>query len=179
MTEGSDSARPAGAELVVSRVFSAPRGLVFRMFAEAERLARWWGPRGYSMDVVRFEFRPGGTCHFRLAGADGHEMWARFHYREIVEPARLVFVSTFSDPAGGLTRAPFGPDFETFPLQVLYTVTLEEQGGRTSVMLHGTPIEATAAERAMYEQLLDSMRQGFGASLEQLEALLASEGAGG
>ena len=178
MTARPDAARSEGTELVITRVFDAPRALVFQAFAEAERLAQWWGPKGFTIHVSKLEFRPGGVFHYRMAGPNGHDMWGQFHYREIVEPERIVFVNTFSDPDGGLTRAPFGPSFETYPLEVLNAVTLVEQDGKTTLTLRGAPINATAAERATYAGFLDSMRQGFGGTWDQLDAYLAREQAG-
>ena len=175
MTVRPDAARSEDTELVITRVFDAPRALVFQAFAEAERLAQWWGPKGFTIHVSKLDFRPGGVFHYRMAGPNGRDMWGQFHYREIVEPERIVFVNTFSDPDGGLTRAPFGPSFETYPLEVLSTVTLVEQDGKTTLTLRGGPINATAAERATYAGFRDSMRQGFDGTWDQLDAYLARE----
>jgi uncharacterized protein YndB with AHSA1/START domain len=176
MTAHPDAApRSTAEEFVISRVFDAPRALVFRAFAEAERLAQWWGPKGFTIHVSKLEFRPGGVFHYRMAGPNGHDMWGQFHYREIVEPERIVFVNTFSDPDGGLTRAPFGPKFESYPLEVLNTVTLAEQDGKTALTLRAAPINATDAERAMFASMLDSMRQGYGGTWDKLDAFLARE----
>ena len=145
-----------------------------RRTSGTERLARWWGPQGFEIHVKRLEFRPGGVFHYRMAHPNGHEMWGQFFYREIVEPERIVWVNSFSDPDGGLTRAPFGPAFATYPLEVLHTVTLEERDGKTTLRLHAYPTNATVEERATFEGFLDSMQQGFGSSLDRLAALLAA-----
>jgi len=174
MTLQTDTSDAPGQALVITREFDAPRTLVFRAFAEAERLARWWGPQGFEIQVKKLDFRPGGVFHYRMAHPSGHEMWGQFYFREIVAPERIVWVNTFSDPDGGLTRAPFGPDLATFPLEVLNTVTLEEHGGKTTLRLHAYPTNATAEERATFEGLMASMQQGYGASLDQLAALLGS-----
>ena len=159
-------------EFVISRTFDAPRALVFQAFAEAERLAQWWGPRGFEIHVSKLEFRPGGVFHYRMAGPNGHEMWGRLLYREIVPPERIVFVNSFSDPDGNLARGPFSP---TPPREILLTVSLEERDARTTLTLRGVPINATAEERATFESMLDSMQQGFGSALDQLAAHLAKE----
>jgi uncharacterized protein YndB with AHSA1/START domain len=161
-----------GRQLVITRTFDAPRTLVFKAFAEAERLARWWGPKGCTIHVSRLDFRPGGEFHYRMAFPGGHEMWGRFIYREIVAPERIVWVNTFSDPDGNLVKAPFEIDF---PLEILNIVTLEEQNGKTLLTLRGGPINETAEQRAVYEGMFDSMRQGFGGTWDQLEAYLATE----
>lgn len=166
---GSESAQP----LIITRTFDAPRELVFRAFAEADRLAQWWGPKGCTIRVSRLDFRPGGEFHYRMSFPGGHEMWGRFIYREIVAPERLVWNNTFSDPDGNLVRAPF-PDV-VLPLEIQNTVTLSEEDGKTLLHLHSIPVNETAEERAGFEGLLDSMRDGFGGTWDQLEAYLSTE----
>src|SRR4051794_25616045 len=159
-------------ELVITRVFDAPRELVFQAFAEAERLAQWWGPKGFTIHVSRLDFRPGGIFHYRMAAPDGQDMWGRFAYREIVPPERIVWVNSFSDEAGNLTRPPFS---DPWPPEILNTVTLVEHDGKTTLTLRGGPINATEAERATFEAGFDSMRQGFGGTWDQLAEYLARE----
>jgi uncharacterized protein YndB with AHSA1/START domain len=160
----------------ISRVFEAPRALVWKAWSEAERLAQWWGPKGMAVTVHTLEFRPGGVFHYALHGPDGRPaMWGRFVYREIAAPERIVFVSSFSDEKGGIARAPFPKIGETWPLQVLNRLLLTEENGRTTVSLTGGPIDATEAERRTYEGMFDSMRHGFGGTFDQLAEHLARE----
>lgn len=160
-------------ELVITRAYEAPRALVWRAFASGDALARWWGPKGFAVTVLGFEFRPGGAFHYRMDGPNGFTMWARFIYREIAEPERIVFVNAFSDEAGGLARAPFFDG--TWPFEVLTTITLSEQGGTTTVTLRSHPIDATDVEVATFESNLESMRQGFGNAFDQLADYLVKD----
>ena len=57
----------------------------------------------------KMDLRPGGTYHYGMRTPDGKEMWGRFVYREIIPPERIVFVNSFSDPEGGITRHPMAP----------------------------------------------------------------------
>jgi uncharacterized protein YndB with AHSA1/START domain len=159
-----------GQELTITRTFDAPRELVFKAFAEAERLARWWGPKGCAVQVSKLDFRPGGVFHYRMAFSGGPDMWGRFTYREIVPPERIVWVNAFSDSDGNLTRAPFG---DTIPLEILNTVTLAEHDGKTVLTLRSAPVNATAEEVATFEGMLDSMREGWGGTWDKLDAYLA------
>ena len=163
-------------ELVIARTFDAPRALVFRAFAEAERLAQWWGPSGSRIQVLALDFRPGGVFHFRMDLPDGGQMWGRFTYREIVAPERIVFVQTFSDESGNVSRAPFFDG--KWPPEVLMTATLSEQDGTTTITLRSHPIDATDIEEAIFESNIESMTQGFGNAFDQLAAYLAKAGAG-
>jgi uncharacterized protein YndB with AHSA1/START domain len=159
-------------EFVISRAFDAPRSLVFQAFAESGRLAQWWGPKGFDIEVSRHEFKPGGIFHYRMVGSDGHDMWGRFTYREIVEPERIDWVNAFSDPAGNVVRAPFGL---AIPLEILNSVTLAEQDGKTTVTLRAIPLDPTAEERATFEGMFDSMDEGYGGTWDKLAEHLAKE----
>src|SRR5437899_7660320 len=99
----SAAAESAGLELLVTRTFDAPRELVFKAWTEPERLAQWWGPKGFTMKKVSVDLRPGGVFHYGMTSPDGHEMWGRFVYREITPPERLIFVNSFSDEDAGIT----------------------------------------------------------------------------
>jgi uncharacterized protein YndB with AHSA1/START domain len=160
-------------EFVITRVLDAPRELVWRAWTEADRLAQWWGPRGAKIRVISLDVRPGGMFHYSMQFRPGHEMFGRFVYREIAAPERIVFINSFSDAHAGLTRAPFPQLHDRWPLEVLNTLTLREQGGKTTLMLVGSPINATAEEVAMYVSMFDSMRQGFGGTFDQLVEHLA------
>jgi uncharacterized protein YndB with AHSA1/START domain len=167
-----------GQQFVISRDFDAPRDLVFAAFTSSDRMAHWWGPKGFEMTVFRFEFRPGGIFLYKLEAPDGTTMWARFVFREIAEPDRLVFVNSFADEAGNIARAPFFDG--TWPLEVLTTVTLEEQADKkTTVTLRSHPIDATEVEEATFRSNHGSMTQGFGSAFDQLRALLEREQANG
>jgi len=102
----------------------------------------------------------------------GNVMWAKFVYREIVAPERLVWEHSFSDEAGGLTRHPLSP---TWPLRLLTTVTLEDApGGKTSLTLRWSPLDATPQEQSTFDAEHEGMRGGWGGSFERLDAYLAS-----
>jgi uncharacterized protein YndB with AHSA1/START domain len=159
-------------DFVVTRVIDAPRDLVWKAWTELERLPAWWGPKGCKLRVVKVDLRPGGVFHYAMAYKPGHDMWGRFVYRDIAAPERLVYVSSFSDENAGLTRAPFK---DTFPLEILNTLTLSESNGKTLLTLRGQPLYATAEERALFKDMFPSMQQGFGGTFDQLEAYLASQ----
>ncbi len=176
MTTSPDSALPPGErELVITRVFDAPRELVWKAFTESDRLARWWGPKGFTLVVRTLDVRPDGVFHYATRSPDGHVLWGRFVYRDLQAPERLVFVSSFADEDGNVARAPFSP---TWPLEILNTVTLTESDGKTTVTFRGGPLNATAEERDTFWNAQDSTRRGFAGTFDQLAAYLAGEAAG-
>jgi uncharacterized protein YndB with AHSA1/START domain len=160
-------------DFVISRVFDAPRERVWKAWTDPQALAQWWGPKGSQIRVIKLDVRPGGIFHYAMAFQPGRDMFGRFIYREIAPPERLVFVNSFSDAEGGITRAPFPQLGNTWPLEVLNNLTFTEQDGKTTVTLRGGPINATEEERKTFASMFDSMRQGFGGTFDQLAAYLA------
>lgn len=160
-------------DFVITREFDAPRDLVFKAWTEPERLAQWWGPKGFTMISTKVDLRPGGVFHYGMKGPDGKEMWGRFVYREIAPPARMVFVISFSDENGGVTRHPLSANW---PLEVINTLTFSEQDGKTTLTLRGGPINATEEERATFKAGYPSMQQGFKGTFDQLAEYLMRSG---
>ncbi len=158
-------------EFVVSQLFDAPRDLVWKAWSEPERLAQWWGPKGFKMLKVSLDFRPGGLFHYGMEAPNGPIpiMWGKFVYAEIDAPERLSFVVSFSDERAGITRHPMNT---TWPLEVLSTVTFFEIQGKTAVIMSGVPINATDVERKTYQDGRKSMEGGFKGTFDQLEEYL-------
>jgi uncharacterized protein YndB with AHSA1/START domain len=165
-------AETQNADFVISRVFDAPRDLVWKCFGEPERMKEWFGPKGSVIIASTMDFRVGGTYHGAMRDPSGQVMWAKFVYREIIPPERLVWVHSFSDEAGGLTRHPLSP---TWPLELLTTVTFEDAlSGKTKVTLRWSPLNATAEETKTFDAARDGMTQGWNGSFEQLAAYLTN-----
>lgn len=154
------------------RVVDAPCDLVFRAWTEPERLAQWWGPRGFGMQTQKIDLRPGGVYLYSMTSPEGFRMWGKMAYREVVAPRKLSFVVSFSDGNGGTTRHPMS---ETWPLEVLNSITLEEQDGKTLMTLKGWPLTGDQTERDTFNAGFDSMQQGFAGTLSQLDAYLAAQ----
>jgi uncharacterized protein YndB with AHSA1/START domain len=146
-------------ELLTTRVFDAPRDLVFKAWTDPKRLRHWWGPKGFSNPVCEVDVRPGGAIRIHMRAPDGavYPMTGEFH--EIVKPERLVFTSRALDGNG---EALF---------EVLNTVTFAEEGGKTKLTLQArvTDVKGDAAQH------LAGMEQGWSMSLDRLADRLATE----
>lgn len=153
----------------VSRFFRAPQDLVWKAWTEADRLGKWWGPKGCAIRVAHLDVQPGGTFHYAMDSERG-TMWGRFVYREVRPTSLLSFVNSFSDAEGGLTRAPFS---DAWPLEVLILVTLASENGGTRQLMQATPLSDSPAELRMFAEWTDSLAQGFGGTFDQLEEYLA------
>ncbi len=144
----SAAAVPAERELVLERVFDAPRRLVFRLWTEPEHLVRWWGPHGFTLPSCRLDLRPGGAFRCLMRSPEGTDHRLRGVYREIVEPERLVFTFAWDEEDGR-------PGHET-----VVTVTFEDHGGKTRLTLHQALFETVASR--------DGHAVGWGEALDRL-----------
>lgn len=158
-------------DFVLTRIFNAPRELVFAAWSEVEHLKHWWGPKGFTLKVAELDFREGGTFHYCLNMPNGGEMWGKFQYIEIVAPEKLVLINSFSDAEGGLTRHPMS---ETWPLEVYNIYTFTDLGGRTEMTLRSHPHGGSDVERQTFLDGRKGMEGGFGGMLDTFDAYLAS-----
>jgi uncharacterized protein YndB with AHSA1/START domain len=155
---------------VTSRVFDAPRERVWKAWTDAAELKHWWGPLGFKVHTAKVDLRPGGMFLYGMTAPDGKQTWGRFVYREIAAPKKLVCIVSFSDPQGGVTRHPWSPGW---PLEIMSTIEFEEQGPRqTRVTVTWLPHEASDAERKTFDEGRESMKQGWGGTMDQLVAYL-------
>ena len=142
-------------ELVITRVFDAPRHLVFKAWTEPERLMRWWGPRGFEMTTCKIDLRPGGSYRFHMRSPEGTEHRSHGIFREVAEPERLVMAGGWVDADG----KPISPE-------TMLTVTFEEHEGKTMLTLHNSGFGSATAR--------DSHRGGWSSSLDCLAEYLAA-----
>lgn len=173
MTEASPMpGRPAAGsssdrEIVITRVFNAPRKQVWRAWTEPEAVAQWWGPRGFSTRVTRLELRPGGRWDYVMIGPDGAEYPVTGVFREIIPYERIVTSDEFGDEYKAAAAA-------DLPDGIVLTCLFEDDGpGRTRLTLRiGHP---TVEERRKHEEM--GVVPGWGSSLDCLEEYLAGKGA--
>jgi uncharacterized protein YndB with AHSA1/START domain len=122
-------------ELIITRTFDAPRNLVWKAWTEPEYAMRWWGPKDFTAPVCKIDLHEGGNYHFCMRAPDGQDFWSKGTYREIVEPERLIMTDSFSDEQGNIVPASnYGMEGE-WPLELLVTLTFEEQNGKTKFTL--------------------------------------------
>jgi len=158
-------------DFTMSRVFDAPRDLLWRCFTDPERMQHWWGPKGFTVIASKMDLRVGGTYHYGMKAPNGSTMWGLFTYREIVPRQRLVFINSFSDEKRGVTRH---PGQEKWPLQMLSTFTFEDApGGKSKFTVRWQTHNASAEEQNTFDTMHHSMTQGWGGTMDQLAAYLA------
>jgi uncharacterized protein YndB with AHSA1/START domain len=150
----SAAAETMDRELLITRIFDAPRALVFKAWTEPDRAARWWGPQGFVTVYCNMDVRPGGAFRVCMRSPEGTEHWKQGVYREVVEPERLVFTFAWEDAEGK-------PGHET-----VVTVTFSEHGTKTKLTLHQDVFETVMAR--------DAHQSGWTSTLECLADYLAN-----
>lgn len=141
-------------ELVITRVFDAPRSLVFRLWADPAHAKHWMGPRGFTASHLEQDLRPGGAWRLCLYQDDGgRDLWQGGVYREVVEPERLVFTFAWDGENGRRGH------------ETLVTVTFAEHQGKTK-MTFRQAVFPSVEQR-------DGHRQGWSSSFDRLAEYVA------
>jgi uncharacterized protein YndB with AHSA1/START domain len=149
-----DTTESAERVLEIERIFDAPPSLVFKAWTEPQHLARWFGPRGFTLSSCKLDLRPGGAWRYCMLSSEGREHWVRGVFREIVEPKLLVFTWAHENEGGVLGH------------ETVITVTFAEQGEKTKLTLR----------QAVFETVedCDAHRGGWNSSFECLAEYLAN-----
>lgn len=153
-TKSSEVMASSDRELVITRLFDAPRHLVFKAWTEPERLMRWWGPRGFTMTFCKMDLRRGGAYRFEMRSPEGTEHRSAGVFQDVVEPERLVLRGAWVDAKGK-------PGHET-----VLTLTFADHDGKTMLTLHQAVFESVTAR--------DSHHGGWSSSMDCLAEYLAT-----
>ena len=139
-------------ELTITRLFNAPRELVWEAWTAPEHIMQWWGPNGFSNSSCVVDLRVGGTFHLSMCAPDGNTYPCVGIYQEIVEPERIVYASEAKDghPCGA-----------GIPPRALVTVSFTEQQGKTTLSLHTRFESAERKEAAAAARFVVSWQEGL------------------
>jgi uncharacterized protein YndB with AHSA1/START domain len=131
MTATAEAAPYADRELIFTRIFDAPRELVFSAWTDPKQIVQWWGPKGFTTTTHEMNVKPGGVWRFIMHGPDGRDYKNKIIFIEVVKPQRLIYKHAGEE------------DTEAVRFQV--TVTFEAQGNKTKLTMRS--LFDTAAER--------------------------------
>ncbi|MGA8028974.1 MAG: SRPBCC family protein [Bryobacteraceae bacterium] len=121
----------ADRELVFTRVFDAPRELVFEAWTDPKHIAQWWGPKGFTTTIQEMDVRPGGVWRHVMRGPDGRDYLNKIVFLEVTKPERLVYKHE--------------PEHGSEPVHHQTTVTFADEGGKTRLSMQ--MLFASAADR--------------------------------
>ncbi|OGU39753.1 MAG: ATPase [Ignavibacteria bacterium GWB2_35_12] len=147
-------------ELVITRIFVAPRELVWRAWTEPNYATKWWGPKDFTAPVCKIDLRVGGKYLFCMRAPEGKDYWSTGVYREIVEHERLVCTDSFADEHGNVVPATHYGMVGDFPLEFEVTVILDDIKGKTMMTLNHKGMPAG--------EMGDMASQGWNQSFDKL-----------
>ena len=135
-TTGSLTSMREERELVITRVFDAPREKVWRMWIEPENIKKWWGPIEFTAPYAELDLRVGGKYLYCMEGPDGKEYWSGGTFREIAPLERIVATDSFTDKDGKVVPATAYGLSADYPMELMLTVTFEdEEHGKTKLTI--------------------------------------------
>jgi uncharacterized protein YndB with AHSA1/START domain len=144
--------------IIGTRIFDAPRALVFSAFTDPKHLAQWWGPDGFTTTTSQFEFRAGGIWRFVMHGPDGRDYQNRITFDEIAPNERIAY------------RHAGGDDVE--PVQFKQVLTFEDLSGKTKLTWHSTFPSAEERARVIKEYGAD---KGLVQTMARLAEFVAAQ----
>jgi uncharacterized protein YndB with AHSA1/START domain len=136
-----------GREMVITRVFDAPRVLIWKAWTDPAHVGHWWGPNGFTTTIREMDVRPGGVWRYVMHGPDGTDYGNRIDYLEVVKPERLEYMHGGDDGD------------ESPPFRV--TVTFGEDGGRTRVTMRAVFVSVEEFERVKAFGAVEGGKQTF------------------
>ncbi len=159
-------------EFRLERMFAATRDEVWAAWTQPGSLEKWFGPKGCAAKSIKFDLKPGGMALTRLTFPGAPPMYARFVFREIVAPKRLVWLHAIADEAGNAVKHPMAQEL---PAQMLVVMELTDQGETTKLKLTKTPFEASASEVEAFRGMIPSMTGGWTGNFDVLDEFLAGK----
>ncbi|MCC6793537.1 MAG: SRPBCC domain-containing protein [Candidatus Hydrogenedentes bacterium] len=136
--------------LIITRTFDAPRELVFDAWTKCEHVARWFGPKDFTVPHCSMDFRVGGSYRYCMLGPDGKEHWVSGTYKEIKKPEKLVFTWVREDNDGKVW------------LDNVVTLTFADRGNQTAFTLNQQifeEIEQRDGHRGGWSTCLDKLAE--------------------
>ncbi len=167
MTETHFTGEPEKPEIIITRIFEAPRRIVFRAWTDPLFVVKWWGPKNFTAPVCKNDLRVGGEYLYCMRSPEGQDFWSKGIYKEIVEPERIVCSDSFADANGNVVPASHYGMEGDWPLELLVTVEFKEQDGKTKFILkhYGIPPG----------QVRELTETGWNESLDKLAEVLGKE----
>lgn len=152
-------------ELIITRMFDAPREQVWKYWSDPELVKQWWGPKGFTAPVAKIDFRVGGEYLMCMRSPEGKDYWSTGIYRIIMPHERIECTDSFSDENGNIVPASQYGMSGDFPLEMFAAITFENIGGKTKLTLRhlGFPSESDR----------DMAKEGWSQSLDKLEEVIS------
>ncbi len=129
-------------EVVITRIFNAPRELVWKAWTEPKRFKKWWGPKIFTCPICQIDLRVGGKYFWAMEWPDGKKNYNTGEYLEVNPPESLSFTNLFSDENGDIVPASYYGLPGEFPETMITTVYFESEGNKTKMTLRHSGLPA-------------------------------------
>ncbi len=157
-------------EVVIERIFNAPIARVWAAWTQPEQAKKWWGPKNFSAPVMKIDFRVGGTYLFCMRAEEGlpaemvgKDFWSTGTYKEIIPMQKIVCTDSFADKDGNIVSAEaYG--MPAHPLEMEVTITFEDLGDKTKMILRHVGMPAG--------ELQNQMTEGWNQSFDKMDTSL-------
>lgn len=149
-------------EIVITRVFNAPRELVFKVWTDPQHIAQWWGPKGFTTRVTELDLRPGGKWRYVMIGPDGKEYPVKGVFREIVPLERIVTSDEFDEGFEKVINI-------DLPRGMVVTAVFEDLDSKTKLTLQ--IMHESVEDRRKHEEM--GVIEGWNSTLDCLDEHLA------
>lgn len=162
--DSTDTHTQGDREIVITRVFNAPRELVFKAWTEPKHIEQWWGPKGFTTRVEQMDFRPGGTWRYVMCGSDGTEYPGNGVFKEVVPPERIVATDQFDEGFEQVVKV-------DLPSGIIVTTAIfEDLDDKTRLTLR--IMHSTTEDRRKHEEM--GVVGGWNSSFDCLDEFLAN-----
>lgn len=158
-TSSATMAQNSNEDITITREFNSPREAVWLAWTKPEEMMKWWGPTGYSCPVAKMDVREGGSYHTAMRAENGDTHWSTGTYKQIVPMERLVCTDHFADQEGNIIKAESIGMPGKWPDELLVTVTFEDAGNGTRMIMKHEGIPAEMREMCIlgWQQSFDKL----------------------
>ena len=156
--------------MVITRVFDAPRSLVWKAWTDPDMVMRWWGLKTFTSPFAKIDLRVGGRYLYAMRSPEGKDFWNTGTYREIVPMERITATDSFSDQNGNIVPASRYGVTGDWPRELVVTVLFREQNGRTVLTLRHEGIPPG--------EMIRRAKAGWNESFDKLVKILEEEKSG-
>jgi uncharacterized protein YndB with AHSA1/START domain len=152
-------------QMTITRIFDAPRALVWKAWTEPEHLMRWWGPKHFTSPLAKIDLREGGKYLFAMRSPEGQDLYSTGTYKKIDPMNEIIYTDSFSDAEGNIIPPSVFGMGEDYPIEADITVKFEDFAGKTKLTVIGSRPQGIMGEYASagWNESLDKLAESLSA----------------
>lgn len=146
-------------EVIITKIFDAPRNLVYKAWTDPNHLKNWFAPSGCTISFRELDIREGGTFHSCVNSPGYGDCWCKGVYKQLVQNEKIVYTMAIADEAGNLIDAVQAGMDPEWPMETTVTVIFSDQDGKTKLTLYQTVAEDLAKRTGAYPSWVDMLNR--------------------